>query len=147
VIAVDDTNGVWQFSTDGGSNWTAFSANSPSEVNARLLAADAQTRIRFAPADADFFGAVTGGFTFRAWDQTAGTNGGTANVATNGGTTSYSSATETASITVNAVNDPPSFVKGADQTVNEDAPTQRVANWATGISVGQANESSEVVDF
>ena len=34
------------------------------------------------------------------------------------------------------MNDPPSFVKGPDQTVEEDAPPQRVARWATDITPG-----------
>jgi hypothetical protein len=37
------------------------------------------------------------------------------------------------------VNDAPSFTKGADQTINEDAGFQFVA-WATNISTGAANE-------
>ena len=50
-------------------------------------------------------------------------NGGTAN----GGVDT--SATQTFTITVNAVNDAPSFTKGADQTVNEDAgAAERVAD-------------------
>ena len=36
-------------------------------------------------------------------------------------------------ITVSGVNDAPSFTKGADQTVLEDAGAQTVAGWATAI--------------
>ncbi|MDD4891065.1 MAG: right-handed parallel beta-helix repeat-containing protein, partial [Phycisphaerae bacterium] len=54
---------------------------------------------------------------------------------------------QTFTITVNAVNDAPSFAKGSDQTVNEDAGAQTVANWATGLSVGPANESSQTLNF
>jgi hypothetical protein len=68
-------------------------------------------------------------------------NGGTAN----GGVDT--SAPQTFTITVNAVNDAPSFTKGANQTVNEDAGAQSVANWATNISVGPPNESSQTVTF
>ena len=59
----------------------------------------------------------------RAWDQTTGANGGTANVSTNGGTTAYSTATETAAITVNGVNDAPVLDNTGTMTVtaiNED---------------------------
>ena len=38
---------------------------------------------------------------------------------------------QTFTITINSVNDAPSFVKGADQTVNEDAAAQTVNAWAT----------------
>ena len=53
-------------------------------------------------------------------------NGGTAN----GGVDT--SAPQTFTITVTAVNDAPSFTKGADQTVLEDAGAQTVDGWATG---------------
>jgi hypothetical protein len=45
------------------------------------------------------------------------------------------------------VNDAPSFTKGANQTVNEDAGPQSVASWATGILAGPANEGSQTVAF
>jgi VCBS repeat-containing protein len=57
------------------------------------------------------------------------------------------SAPATASITVNPVNDEPSFTKGADQTVNEDAGAQTVTGWATAISAGPVNEGAQVVTF
>ena len=51
------------------------------------------------------------------------------------------------SITVTAINDAPSFTKGADQTVLEDAPgAQSVSGWATAISAGP-NESGQTVAF
>ena len=68
-------------------------------------------------------------------------NGGTAN----GGVDT--SAAQTFTITVNAVNDAPSFTKGADQTVNEDAGAQSVSGWATAISAGPADESGQTVNF
>jgi CSLREA domain-containing protein len=68
-------------------------------------------------------------------------DGGTAN----GG--SDTSLSQTFVVTVNAVNDPPSFTKGADQAVNNNAGAQTVANWATNISRGPANESSQTVAF
>ena len=44
----------------------------------------------------------------------------------------------TVTFTVSAVNDPPSFIKGADQTVVEDAGPQTVSPWASNISAGAA---------
>jgi hypothetical protein len=57
-------------------------------------------------------------------------DGGTAN----GGVDT--SASQTFTITVTAVNDVPSFTKGADQTVLEDAGVQTVTPWATAIDDG-----------
>src|SRR5207245_1965008 len=45
-------------------------------------------------------------------------------------------AAQTFTITVTPVNDAPSFTKGANQTVNEDAGLQTVTGWATGINDG-----------
>ena len=105
VIAVDNTNGTWQYSTNAGGTWSAF--GTPTTAAARLLGADSPNNlIRFVPS-ADYNGSVDPGITFHAWDQTTGANGATANVTTNGGTTAYSTTTETASIAVNAVNDAP----------------------------------------
>ena len=56
-------------------------------------------------------------------------------------------APQTFDITVTAVNDVPSFTKGADQSVAEDAGAQSVANWATAISKGPADEAGQTVSF
>ena len=68
-------------------------------------------------------------------------NGGTAN----GGVDT--SAPQTFTITINSVNDAPSFIKGADQTVLEGAPAQTVNPWASAISAGPADEAGQVVTF
>ena len=57
------------------------------------------------------------------------------------------SMTDTFLLTVNSVNDQPSFTKGADQTVNNNAGAQTVNNWATNISAGPANESGQTLAF
>ena len=68
-------------------------------------------------------------------------DGGTAN----GGVDT--TATQTFTITVTPVNDAPSFTKGADQTVNNNAGAQNVSNWATNISRGPSDESLQTVSF
>ncbi|MCX6063129.1 MAG: InlB B-repeat-containing protein, partial [Caldiserica bacterium] len=45
------------------------------------------------------------------------------------------------------VNDVPSFMKGADQTVLEDCGPETVASWATSISAGPADEAGQTLDF
>ena len=54
---------------------------------------------------------------------------------------------DTFAVNVAAVNDAPAFTKGADQTVNEDAGSQTVTGWATGISAGPANETGQTLTF
>ncbi|MBM4036588.1 MAG: tandem-95 repeat protein, partial [Planctomycetes bacterium] len=50
-------------------------------------------------------------------------------------------------VLVAAVNDAPSFTKGTDQAVGEDAPAQSLPGWATGISPGPADEAAQALAF
>ncbi len=74
----------------------------------------------------------------------------TVSISDNGGTLRggvNTSATQTFTITVNAVNDVPSFTKGANQAVNEDATAQTVAGWATALSKGPTDEAGQTLSF
>ncbi|MCY2990031.1 MAG: tandem-95 repeat protein, partial [Planctomycetota bacterium] len=132
VTAVTNTNGTWQFSTAGGTSWTPF--GSPSSSSSRLLADDANTRVRFVP-NLNYSGNSTGSITFRAWDQTSGTNGGTASTSSNGGITAFSTATEVASVTVTAVNDAPTLAPIPDPAAIQEDAGQQTVNLG-GISAG-----------
>ena len=55
--------------------------------------------------------------------------------------------TATITLSVTAVNDVPSFTKGADKTVVEDSGAQTFAGWATSISKGPSDESGQVLTF
>ncbi|MGC8828171.1 MAG: FG-GAP-like repeat-containing protein [Verrucomicrobiia bacterium] len=58
------------------------------------------------------------------------------------------SVTATVTVVVTPVNDPPTFtLSGSDITVLEDAPQQIINNWATGISKGAYNETSQGFRF
>ena len=146
VTGADTAHGKWFYSTNGGTTWIAL--GSVAEGNARLLAADAGTRIYFQP-DANFNGSIDPALTFHAWDQSSGTNGGAANltIIRTGGTSAFSTATDTASLSITSVNDPPSFTRGPNQTVDEDSGPQTVSGWATNISAGPPDESGQTVHF
>jgi hypothetical protein len=97
---------VGYFSTNNGATWSLL--GEPSDTSVRLLAADASTRIYFKPK-ADFPFLFLNGvmpfpdvITFFAWDQTFGTNGGTANINTVGigGKTTFSDSFDGATIKV-----------------------------------------------
>lgn len=103
VIGVDDVNGTWQY-TLNGVDWFNVDDGGLADNHALLL--EDTDAIRFRP-DADWNGTVDPGLTFRAWDRTSGSAGNYVDASVNGGTTSFSVASETASILVNAVNDPP----------------------------------------
>ena len=53
----------------------------------------------------------------------------------------------TVNITVTGVNDVPSFTAGANQSFVEDSGAHSVPGWATAISAGPANESTQIVNF
>ena len=50
-------------------------------------------------------------------------------------------------LTVTPVNDTPSFNAGSSQRVNFNVGAQTVANWASSLSAGPANESAQAVHF
>ena len=104
-VAVTATaGGTWWYSTNNGGTWTAMGA--VSDAAARLLAADANTRIYLQPA-ANENGVKTDALTFRAWDTTSGANGGTFNASVSGGATAFSPTTAKLDVSVTAANDAP----------------------------------------
>ena len=130
ITAKSTTGGTLQFSTNNGSNW----ANVGAVSNTSSLLLVSTDRVRFVP-NQDFNGSA-GSFTFRAWDQTttgAGSAGTKVNTSTNGGTSEFSSETDTASITVTSVNDEP-VLTVPNRTVNEDAGAQTVGGFTTTTS-------------
>ncbi|MFM2197656.1 MAG: hypothetical protein RLZZ505_1088 [Verrucomicrobiota bacterium] len=56
-------------------------------------------------------------------------------------------ASETFVVTVNAVNDAPSFTKGANLSIVNNVGAQTVTGWATALSAGPANESTQTLGF
>jgi ELWxxDGT repeat protein len=130
VTAVDNANGRWQFTQDDGTAW--FDFGNASESSARLLLADYRTRVRFVP-NANFYGDIPTGITFRAWDGTQGVSGGIADASVAGGTTAFSAALETASIAVQEVNDAP--------IANDDFAVMRQGQVGVSIDV-LSNDSS-----
>ncbi|MEH1771542.1 beta strand repeat-containing protein [Nostoc sp.] len=94
VIGVNNTHGIWQYSTNGGNNWINFAVSATSAT----LLRDTE-KVRFIP-NAGYNGRAQ--ITFRAWDTSDGNASGTTgiNPGVGGGTTAYSTATETASIAI-----------------------------------------------
>ena len=99
ITGTTNGNGHWQYAIDVGV-WIDFPALS--ESSALLLRAT--DYVRFVP---DTLNGTTATLTYRAWDQSAGTTGSQLDAGTNGGSTPFSTATDTATITVTAVNDAP----------------------------------------
>jgi hypothetical protein len=134
--AVDDVATV---NEDSGANPISVLANDTDQDN-DTLAITAVTQ------GAHGLVAITGGgsgLTYTPADDYAGPDTFTYTISDGHG----GSDTANVNVSVNAVNDPPSFTKGADQTVNEDAGAKTVNNWASNISAGPANESSQTLNF
>jgi hypothetical protein len=138
VTGVDDSNGSWEYSLDGGASWNPVGAVSD---NAALLL-DASAKLRFVP-DPGFAGSAT--FTFRAWDQTSGASGDTGvDVSVNGGMTAYSSQVDTVSIDVGTGR--PDLTSGSEFQLNTDTTKEQespsVATLADGgfVTVWQSKD-------
>ncbi|MDM8523903.1 Ig-like domain-containing protein [Desulfococcaceae bacterium HSG8] len=102
VIAVNNENGIWQYSDSEIPVFTDFPEDI-AEDKALLLSDDAV--IRFVPDDG-YSGTISPGITFRAWDRTAGISGDSdADTVSNGGITAFSADIGTADITVIAADD------------------------------------------
>jgi VCBS repeat-containing protein len=100
IRGLTSSTGTWQYSLDGGANWS----NVGTVSNSSSLLLRSTDFIRFVP---DGIQSTTASFTYRAWDQSTGTAGAKASSSSSGGENAYSTAIGTASIVVAAVNDPP----------------------------------------
>jgi VCBS repeat-containing protein len=114
--------GVLANDTDADSD--PLNATLVTDVSNGSLAFNANGSFDYTP-NANYNGSDS--FTYRVSDGTADSN------------------TVTVTITVNSVNDAPTFVAGANETVLEDAGPQAVAGWATGISDG--DDGSQLLSF
>ncbi|MEN2388563.1 Ig-like domain-containing protein, partial [Comamonas sp. A7-5] len=120
VTSLNSGNGTWQYSLDGGASWQ--DAGAVSATSALLLRSS--DRVRFVP---DGINGTTASFTFLAWDQsgaTAGMQGSKANASSTGGSTAFSIGSDTASVTVTAVNDAPTMTSSSGS-----------ASWVEGNNV------------
>lgn len=113
LIGTDSTAGRVQYSLDGGRTWT--DAGTVSEAAGLLLPADENSRLRFIvnpnwageTGQAAGTGLIGDVIRFRAWDRTVGlaaVPGERWDTQTNGGSTPFSTATDSVSLTV--VDDP-----------------------------------------
>jgi hypothetical protein len=141
LTTVDETKGSWEYSLNNGATWIAISGATLADSTALLL--NDAARLRFVPKS-NFHGEVA--ITFRAWDLTTGVNGSYVDASTHGGISPFSAGTATIPLTVNDVNDAPTFTPGDGVTVDEDSEPYS-AVWATAILTGPANEAGQTPSF
>lgn len=127
-------SGTWQYATNG-STWQNF--GSPSPGAARLLSADADTRVRFVPS-AGATGTML--ISYKGWDGTGGSEGATAD-ATAGA--NFSTTTESASLLVAPTYDPGSASSAATTFAVNSGFHSSMFQLANGniVSLGRANNT------
>ncbi|MGE6995145.1 DUF4347 domain-containing protein [Pseudomonas sp. NPDC047961] len=142
TITGTSSQGTLWYSTDGGTTWTQVPV--VSAANALLLQSDARLYLQ---PDANVSGCVTDAITFRAWDRTSGSNGGTADTTTNGEGTAFSTSTDTVAVSVTAVNDAPTIDAGplALTGTNEDTASSAtaVSTILAGLSAADADSGAQ----
>jgi hypothetical protein len=131
-------------------NWaTAISPGPVSEAGQSvsfIVTANSNPDLFASPPQVD----STGSLSYTPAANTHGTATISVALQDDGGTAfggSDTSASQTFTITVNDINDAPSFNKGADQTVLENAGAQTVAAWATAIDKGAPSEADQSLSF
>lgn len=130
-------------------NWaTSISAGSPEESSQTLtfIVSNDNNELFSVQPSID----ANGTLSFTSAPNAFGSALVTAVLKDNGGTDNGgvdTSPPQTFAITIRSVNDPPSFQEGPDQVVVQYAGPQTVVNWATTISNGPPNESSQVATF
>ena len=82
-----------------------------------------------------------------AWDQTSGTHGDTADVTTRGGSTAFSTASDTAAITVSDVNDAPALHAPTEVSVAEDTPLAFTGDNALSLTDVDAGAGTMQIGF
>ena len=141
------TEGIWQYKDNTGGDWLSVPTSGLADSSAFVI--PTSYSLRFLPNVANYNG-TPGALTIRAADlsgpaQDFNTNSDISG--TLGDQTSVWSTTQTLTTSVTAVNDVPSFTKGDDQTVNEDAGAKTVNGWATALNKGPADESGQTLNF
>ncbi|WP_291852221.1 VCBS domain-containing protein [Bradyrhizobium sp.] len=133
ITATTGSHGHWEYSTDGN-NFIDF----PELPTGFALLLAATDKVRFVPDGQD---GGTDTLTYVAWDQTTGVPGTTADVSASGGSTAFSVSSDTATLTVTAINDAPTFTIRTDQfVVTEYGDAGEVT--VSGLYLSAANETA-----
>lgn len=133
--------GTWSYSLDAGNNWSAFPG--VNSTSALLLPPTAQVRFTVnnnTSDDSRNSGQVT--LTYRAWDQSAGTSGSTADPSSAGATGPYSADSNTAVMNVIPVNDAP-VLTTATLTVNENDGAFPAGSESASLTTGFTQDSTQ----
>ena len=159
TITVTPVNDVPSFTSGGNvtgiedtaynAAWTTVMSAGPADESAQTMAFGATNDNNALFATQPAIG-PTGVLSFTPAPNANGSATVTVTIQDNGGTANGgadTSAPQVFTITVTAVNDAPSFTKGANQTATDTAGAQNVPGWATTLSAGPADETAQALDF
>ena len=130
VIGIDDSNGQWEFSIDGGATWQTFASQgvangAVNDVNGLLL--EASSLIRFVPDDG--YDGPVGDLSFRLWDQSDSLAAGdVADVSFDDRTDSVSQSIGSASVEIESGTGVVNSVPGMERTAFEQPVVFSTAN-------------------
>ncbi len=126
ITTVPALGNLW---VDSNGNGILDGGESPLAANNIVLVSDINSNLLKYSPNADENGNPYTNFDFKVYDGT-----------------DFSTLSYTITINVTPINSEPSFTKGADQVINEDAVAQTVNAWATNIDDGD-NEVVQVLTF
>ena len=130
VVGAGGSSGTWQCSTDNGATWnTVGSVSTTSGLLLRSI-----DKIRFNP---DGTSSGSGVLTYRAWDQTVGTFGSKVDTSVFGGISTFSTNTDTATISVTAPTGPVLSVSSV-VSFQEGAATPATINASIAVADGRS---------
>lgn len=141
IVDAPATFGTWQYALDG-TTWQSLTGASTSA--ARLLAADATTRIRFLP-NANAFG--TSSLRLHAWDRVLGVVGSIGNFTELTPFRTLSTASATLGATVLPVNDAPTMTAPNLAAVTFGTPLVFSAANSNAITIADVDAAAETVQI
>ncbi|MFO0940004.1 MAG: type VI secretion system tube protein Hcp [Pirellulales bacterium] len=129
VVSAPTTNGIWQYALNG-TTWQSLTGTSTSA--ARLLAADATTRVRYLP-NANTNGTVS--LTLHAWDRVIGQAGGIGSITDLAQFRTFSTLSASLNVTVTPVNDAPVLVTQTLTLPQIDEDPQFIPGPTSGVPI------------
>lgn len=141
IVDAPTTVGTWQYALNG-TTWQSLAGSSTSA--ARLLAADATTRVRFLP-NANAFGPST--LRLHAWDRVLGVAGGIGNFTEFAQFRTFSTASATLGANVLPINDAPNISAPNVAVVTFGSPLVFSAAGANAITIADIDAAAETVQI
>ncbi|KAF1072566.1 MAG: hypothetical protein GAK45_00156 [Pseudomonas citronellolis] len=144
ITSADSSHGIWWYTTDNGSTWINMNYTAVTATQALLLNANSSSRVYFQVTDSAYAGTISNALTFRAWDQTSGAAATRANTTSNGGTSAFSAASDSLSLTIASPNNAPQVTtsSGSAAFVAADNSASTPVAIDSGLTVVDADSSS-----